>query len=353
MTSPGMRAYGSLAAMQAVTLHEGFFSGALSVERLDGALRPWRLPHDRLELYPSPEESLIGRAMESSGLRLRFATDAPEISVRFRPLRGEPLQAGHSLDVTVDGELAGSVEVAPGATSATFSGLPAAAKVVEVWLPHTSPIEVTGLTVDCGLFLRAGSRPAPEVDHLRQLAHALPPRAQSGAHLAGDRGPAAALAPDVARVRRQLLPGADARHRHSRPAGGLHLAQAGHQLHQQRCAVRAHLQGRGDRPGADHPRTPSRHPAGADLADRLPAARDQAQPGGVHDRRHARRTSRTPATACRGAATAICTIATASELFSVDEIAQYAEDQCHPDADGIELMAEHFLHRVADRIPLP
>ena len=41
------------------------------------------------------------------------------------------------------------------------------------------------------------------------------------------------------------------------------------------------------------------------------------------------------------------------ELFSVDEIAQYAEDQCHPDADGIELMAEHFLHRVAARIPLP
>ena len=25
-------------------LHEGFFSGALSVERLDGALRPCRLP---------------------------------------------------------------------------------------------------------------------------------------------------------------------------------------------------------------------------------------------------------------------------------------------------------------------
>ena len=127
--TPGMRAYGSLAAVQAVTLHEGFFSGALSVERLDGALRPWRLLHDRLELYPSPEESLIGRAMESSGVRLRFATDAPEISVRFRPLLGEPLQAGHSLDVTVDGELAGSVEVAPGATAATFCGLSAAAKV--------------------------------------------------------------------------------------------------------------------------------------------------------------------------------------------------------------------------------
>ena len=41
------------------------------------------------------------------------------------------------------------------------------------------------------------------------------------------------------------------------------------------------------------------------------------------------------------------------ELFNLDEIARYAEDQCHPDADGIELMAEHFLERIAARIPLP
>ena len=41
------------------------------------------------------------------------------------------------------------------------------------------------------------------------------------------------------------------------------------------------------------------------------------------------------------------------DLFSLDEIARYAEDQCHPDADGIELMAEHFLDRIAARIPLP
>ena len=41
------------------------------------------------------------------------------------------------------------------------------------------------------------------------------------------------------------------------------------------------------------------------------------------------------------------------ELFSLDEIAQYAEDQCHPDADGIELMAEHFLQRGTARIPFP
>ena len=288
MTSPGMRASGSLAAMQAVTLHEGFFSGALSVERLDGALRPWRLPHDRLELYPSPEDSLIGRAMESSGVRLSFTTDAPEIGVRFRPLAGEPVQAGHRIDATIDGELAASVEVAPGATAATFGGLPAAAKVVEVWLPHTSPIEVTGLTVTAG----CSCEPAPDA-RPKWITYG-----SSLTHCRRAHSPARTWPAIVARRRRWHLTSLGFGGNcclepmlgvhHSRPAGRLHLAQAGHQLHQQRRAVRAHLQGCGDRPGADHPRTPSRHSAGADLTDRLPAARDHAQPGGVHDRWHAR-----------------------------------------------------------------
>ena len=136
---------GTLTVMQQVSLDESFFSGAISVERLDGALRPWRLPHDRLELFPAPGDALIGRAMESSGVRLRLRTDSPAISLQFLPLRGEPLREDHSLDLTLDGELVSTVRVAPGATAATFGGLPAASKVVEVWLPHTSAIEVTGL----------------------------------------------------------------------------------------------------------------------------------------------------------------------------------------------------------------
>ena len=88
------------------------------------------LPHDRLGLYPAPGETLIARAIETSGVRLRFTTDAPEISVRFRPLRGEPMGAGHRLDVTVDGELAGSVQAASGARAACFGGLPGRRTVV-------------------------------------------------------------------------------------------------------------------------------------------------------------------------------------------------------------------------------
>ena len=352
MTSPGMRAYGSLAAMQAVTLHEGFFSGALSVERLDGALRPWRLPHDRLELYPSPEESLIGRAMESSGVRLRFATDAPEISVRFRPLRGEPLQAGHSLDVTVDGELAGSVEVAPGATAATFSGLPAAAKVVEVWLPHTSPIEVTGLTVTAGCSCEPAPDPRPKwITYGSSLTHCR--RAHSPArtwpaivarrrrwHLTSlGFGGNCCLEPMLGIAIRDL------------PADFISLKLGINCINNGALSARtfkAAVIGLVQIIRERHPDTPLAliSPIGYPPHETTPNVVAYTIGGMREDIEDAcdRLSRRGDGNLyhCNGL-----------ELFSVDEIAQYAEDQCHPDADGIELMAEHFLHRVADRIPLP
>ena len=30
------------------------------------------------------------------------------------------------------------------------------------------------------------------------------------------------------------------------------------------------------------------------------------------------------------------------EVFGLEQIARYAEDECHPNADGIEVMADNF-----------
>ena len=48
--------------MQTVALTAGFFEGAVSIEAGDGWLKPWRLPHAQRRLFPSPNESLLGRA---------------------------------------------------------------------------------------------------------------------------------------------------------------------------------------------------------------------------------------------------------------------------------------------------
>jgi hypothetical protein len=41
------------------------------------------------------------------------------------------------------------------------------------------------------------------------------------------------------------------------------------------------------------------------------------------------------------------------DMFNLDEIAQYTQDQCHPNGDGIELMARNALDRVMSAVPVP
>ena len=38
------------------------------------------------------------------------------------------------------------------------------------------------------------------------------------------------------------------------------------------------------------------------------------------------------------------------EVFDLDLIARYTEDQCHPNADGIEIQADNFDHAVMGRL---
>ena len=338
--------------MQPVILHETSFFGALSVERLDGALRPWRLPDDQLELYPAPGDSLVGRAMESSGVRLRLATDAPEIGIGFRPLRGEPMGEGHSLDVTLDGELAASVQVAPGARSANFSGLPAAAKVVEVWLPHTSPIEVTGLAVSPGCSCEPAPDPRPRwVTYGSSLTHCR--RAHSpartwpaivarrrGWHLTSlGFGGNCCLEPMLGITIRDL------------PADFISLKLGINCINNGALSARtfkAAVIGLVQIIRERHPDTPLAliSPIGYPPHETTPNLVGYTIGGMREDiaDAYARLAGRGDANLYHF---------DGLELFSLDEIARYAEDQCHPDAAGIELMAEHFLNRVAARIPLP
>ena len=338
--------------MQPVSLDEGFFSGAVSVERLDEAFRPWRLPHDRLELFPAPGDALTGRAMESSGVRLRFRTDAPEISVRFRPLQGEPVQSGHSLDVTLDGELAASVEAGPGVTETSFGGLPSAAKVVEVWLPHTSPIEVTGLAVSPGCFCEPAPDQRPRwVTYGSSLTHcrrAYSPARTWPALVARRRdwhltslgfGGNCCLEPMLGMTIRDL------------PADFISLKLGINCMGSGALSARtfkAAVIGLVQIIRERHPDTPLAliSPLGYPPHETAPNVVGYTIQGMREDIADAHdRLSR------RGDANLFHF--DGLELFSLDEIARYAEDQCHPDAAGIELMAEHFLDRIAARIPLP
>jgi hypothetical protein len=90
--------------MRTVAVTEAVVQGAVSLERVGDVLRPWRLPHQRRHLFPSPGDSLMQKAMCTSGVRLRLETDADSLTLRFDPLAptGPNTPNGHAFDAVID-----------------------------------------------------------------------------------------------------------------------------------------------------------------------------------------------------------------------------------------------------------
>lgn len=140
-----------------VPIAEEFFQGHISLERGDGWIRPWRVPWAERELYtqsPWVSWSMIRQAGESTGVRVRFVTAAPAVT-----LRCEPMDVLRTVDCVIDGRLHATASLCANAAEARFTGLPCTGeKVVELWLPHNAPCAVCGLEVPEGF----GAVPAPD-----------------------------------------------------------------------------------------------------------------------------------------------------------------------------------------------
>ena len=336
--------------MQRVELTETFFAGAVSVERGDGWLRPWRLPCDRLDLFIAPGDSLVGRAREASGCRLRFETDATAVRLGFLPLPSEPVNPTHVLDLTVDGRITATAEVPRNGTEAVFDGLPAGSKVAEIWLPHDSGIDLRGLEVSD----RATCRPAPDsrpkwVTYGSSLTHCR--RAHGSARtwpaIVARRlrlnltslgyGGNCCLEPmvgimirglpaDVITLKLGINCAGGALAPRTFPAAVMGLVQIIREKQPQTpiCLV-----------------SPIGYPPNETTPNVVGNTIRQMRTD--IDEVHRRLVSRGDQN---------LHYVNGLEVFSEVEIAEYTQDQCHPNGDGIELMAEHFLENVMSRLPL-
>jgi hypothetical protein len=131
--------------------------GAVDVREKAGALRPWRLPADDLELH---HPMLVFMASLPAGVRLRFRTDSPTVVVTADLVTVPELEALVPVwDLTIDGEVVASTTTpsAGGLATATFEGLPAGDKVVEVWLPANRGVRLHGVEIADGA--RAAAAP--------------------------------------------------------------------------------------------------------------------------------------------------------------------------------------------------
>ena len=340
--------------MQTVELDQSFLEGAVSVEQGDGWLKPWRLPCDRLRLFPSPDDGLLMRAEMASGVRLRFQTDSESLRLQFLPLPVVPAacqrEAFH-VDVTLDGELLASAPAAPRSEEATVEGLPSREKVLEVWLPQEAPIAIRSLEVDDGAACEVVPDPRPRwVTYGSSLTHCV------RAHSPGRTWPAIVarkhqlnltclgyggqchLDAMVARMIRDLpadlitlklgincISGSlGAR---TFPAAVLGLVQVIREKHTETPIALVS-------PIAYPPHETEPNLVGYTIEMMRRDIED------VHQR-------------LLEAGDPNLIYVNGLEVFDADLIAQYATDQCHPNGDGIEVMAENFDRAVMSKLPLP
>lgn len=121
------------------------WSGALSIEQGPGWVKPWRIPHEDLDLYSPGASGLAERAEMPSGVRVRLVSDAEELVVGC-----EPLAEDSCFDLCINGSIAATAAYRAGATEVRFEGLPAGEKSLEIWLSPAMPVALRHLKLPAG-----------------------------------------------------------------------------------------------------------------------------------------------------------------------------------------------------------
>ena len=85
------------------------WTGTLSLETTSNATKPWRIPHQDLDLFSPGVSELAGRAEMPSGVRLRFATNARALTVAC-----EPFAENGNFDLVINNEIVATAAFAAG-----------------------------------------------------------------------------------------------------------------------------------------------------------------------------------------------------------------------------------------------
>ena len=121
------------------------WQGTVSMRREGGSAMPWRLPHDRLDLYPP--EGLQNCGSNPAGVRLSFRSDTGSVEGAL-----VPDEASTAVDLYVDGVFQAS-ESLGGRSGFSFNGLPTGEKLIELWLPQLGTFRLRSLGLSDGATL--------------------------------------------------------------------------------------------------------------------------------------------------------------------------------------------------------
>ena len=141
------------------------FQGHISFLETDAGLTPIRLPADQIRLFPSADDNLVNRASKTSGVRLRFQTDASALVIHGS-ITKEMEEDSIKLDVTQGREIIGEAVADPTANELTIPLQGDPNIPYEIWFSTFTDVTVSSVT-----FEGAGYVEAPRDTRRRWLTY--------------------------------------------------------------------------------------------------------------------------------------------------------------------------------------
>lgn len=122
------------------------WQGAVSLQKTEDGIMPWRTPHSSHILFPDP---LLERSAMPAGVRISFQSNTTRISGNIALQKESGM-----LDLCCDGEVVASLDLAQKDTFA-FENLPDGEKLIELWLPQFGRFQLRSLEIDDDATLNA------------------------------------------------------------------------------------------------------------------------------------------------------------------------------------------------------
>jgi hypothetical protein len=126
--------------MQAIDQSEWDIQGAVSIECLPEGIKPWRIPYqDRALFVPN---AINGKSESTAGVRIVMISNTTELAIEFSSDREMVM------DCVVDGDLVATGKANAEENRILFTSLPGGLKRIEIYLPPTRPVCLTGLFIN-------------------------------------------------------------------------------------------------------------------------------------------------------------------------------------------------------------
>ncbi len=127
--------------MQQLPLSEKMFHGAISIEKTETYMKPWRIPFEQAEIF-LPNE-IGGQAELPAGVRIVIRSNTKIINIGILDA-AEFMQ----MDCLINGSLYKTAHISKGDTSVHFDGFSDETKLIELYLSQKMAVSITGIWID-------------------------------------------------------------------------------------------------------------------------------------------------------------------------------------------------------------